>query len=245
VHLSPFHFQRLFSRWAGVTPKRFLQVLTLEHVKELLARDGLSVLDASHAAGLSGGSRVYDHFVSIEADTPSEYRGGGAGLTIAYGVHATPFGPAAIATTPRGICRLAFVADGAPTAFLAALRRDWPQAAIREDARGTGAVMRAVFDTPAADRPLSLWVRGTNFQVQVWRALLAIPPGQLGTYGAVAAQLGRPTAARAVGTAVGANPVACLIPCHRVIRRDGALGGYRWGPHRKHAILTRELARSE
>lgn len=245
LHLSPFHFQRLFSRWAGVTPKKFLQVLTVERAKQLLG-EAKPLLEVSDSLGLSSGSRLYDHFVHLEAVTPGEYKTGGAGLDIDYAVHDTPFGPAFIALTPRGICNFSFL-DSAETAGpVAALRKTWPHAAVHENPQRAQAVVKALFDgNIALDRPLSLHVSGTNFQVSVWRALLRIPPAAVTSYSRVAAAIGRPNSARAVGRAVGANPVALLIPCHRAIQQSGSLGGYHWGETRKHAIHAWESARNE
>ena len=245
VHLSPYHFQRVFSRWAGVTPKRFLQVLTLERAKQLL-HESRSLLDVTDAVGLSSGSRLYEHFVHLEAVTPGEFKTKGVGLTIDYAVHDTPFGRAFIATTPRGVCRFAFLADAAITDELQYLKATWPRALVRENRAPTLAIVRAMFGGKTnADRPLSLYVAGTNFQVNVWKALLQIPPATVTSYARVAAAIGRPGSARAVGGAVGANPVALLVPCHRVITEGGALGGYRWGEVRKHVIHAWESARSE
>ena len=243
VHLSPYHFQRLFCRWAGVTPKRFLQVLTLEHAKALLTASK-PVLDASNAVGLGSASRLYDHFVHLEGVTPGEFKSGGLGLAIAYGVHDSPFGEVFSAATPRGICSLSFPAEGGVRAQLARLSQAWPHAAIREDDGRTRMLVETVFDMAARpDTPLSLHVSGTNFQINVWKALLQIPPASLASYGDVAVALGHPRAARAVGLAVGANPVAFVIPCHRVIRQSGGLGGYRWGLTRKQAMHAWEAAR--
>ncbi len=244
VHLSPFHFQRLFSRWAGISPKRFLQVLTLERAKLLLA-ESRPLLEISHALGLSSGSRLHDHFVRLEAMTPGEYKTGGSGLTIAYAVHDTPFGKAFIAVTPRGVCHLSFVDDADNDQQPTRLSGQWPYARLRKDSKTTGALIRAMFDddTPP-DRPLSLHVSGTNFQVSVWKALLRIPPGKVASYAQVAAAIGHPCAARAVGRAVARNSVAFLIPCHRVIQGSGRIGGYRWGEIRKHAIHAWEAARN-
>lgn len=253
VNLSEHHFQRLFSRWAGVSPKRFLQVLTLEQAKKLLEQNPLSFLDASYELGLSSGSRLYDHFVQIEAVTPSEYKQAGQGLTIVYGYHDTPYGLAFIAMTQRGICQFDFVEAGQREEPLARLKEHWHQAVISNDDAETKRVVDMLFasESPVGpyfssvskdDRPLSLWVRGTNFQLNVWRALLKIPAGQLATYGGIAQAIGKPKAFRAVGSAIGRNPIALLIPCHRVIRQSGELGGYRWGEVRKQAILARETA---
>jgi AraC family transcriptional regulator of adaptative response/methylated-DNA-[protein]-cysteine methyltransferase len=245
LHLSPFHFQRLFCRWAGVTPKRFLQVLTLERAKQLLG-ESKPLLEVSDSLGLSSGSRLYDHFVHLEAVTPGEYKLGGAGLTIEYAVHDTPFGKAFIATTPRGICSFAFLEHAEIDEHLAALHKKWPHAAVHENRQRTLAVIRAMFGKEKQlDRPISLYVSGTNFQISVWKALLQIAPATVATYSQVAAAIGHPSAARAVGLAVGANPVAFLIPCHRIIRQNGKLGGYHWGETRKQAMHAWESARYE
>lgn len=245
VHLSPFHFQRLFSRWAGVTPKRFLQVLTLAHAKQLL-KESKPILEVSDSLGLSSGSRLYDHFVHLEAVTPGEYKKGGVDLTIEYAVHDTPFGDAFIAVTPRGICHLAFMTDEGVDEHLVDLSKTWPHAEIYENHNSTLGAIKSMFGQKVAlERPLSLYVSGTNFQISVWKALLQIPQGLVASYGQVAAAIGRPQAARAVGLAVGANPVAFLIPCHRVIQQNGKLGGYRWGKTRKQALYAWEMARQE
>jgi len=245
VHLSPFHFQRLFCRWAGVTPKRFLQVLTLERAKQLLS-ESRPLLEVSDSLGLSSGSRLYDHFVHLEAITPGEFKLGGAGLTIEHAVHSTPFGNVFIAVTPRGICKVAFLERQEGDEHLAELYRKWPHAAIHENHENTLAVIQAMFGgNRKPDRPLSLHVAGTNFQTSVWKALLQIPPGRVVSYAEVAEAIGHPRAARAVGHAVGANPVAFLIPCHRVIQQSGRLGGYHWGETRMHAIHAWESARYE
>ncbi len=243
VHLSPFHFQRLFSRWAGVTPKRFLQVLTVERAKQLLGESG-SLLEVSESLGLSSSSRLYDHFVRLEGMTPGQSRAGGEGTTIEYGLHETPFGRAFVAATPMGVCNLEFI-DGMPTErLLDGLADQWPNATLEEGREHTGAIVRELFGgIRRSDRPLSLCVAGTNFQISVWRALLHIPPGSVTSYSRVAAAIGQPRAARAVGLAIGRNPVAFVIPCHRVIRETGELGSYRWGSARKQAIQCWETAR--
>ena len=247
VGLSPFHFQRLFTRWAGISPKRFQQVLALEYAKDLL-RDSRNLLDATYDAGLTSGGRLHDLFVQLEAVTPGEYRAGGAGLRISAGFHDTPFGECLLATTERGVCGLSFF-DGHRDAAMADLLSRWPGAVVEERPRATAPVARRLFDAlavrdPAGLVPLSLLVRGTNFQVKVWSALLRIPAGRGVTYEDVATAIGAPRAVRAVGTAVGRNPVAFLIPCHRVIRGTGALGGYRWGLERKRAMLAWEAGRA-
>lgn len=244
LHLSPFHFQRLFARWAGVTPKRFLQVLTLERAKQLL-NESRPVLEVSNSLGLSSGSRLYDHFVCLEAVTPGEYKMGGAGLTIEYAAHDTPFGKAFIAVTSRGICNFAFLERAEIDEHLTDLYKKWPHAIVHEDRQSTLAVVEAMFSKEKKiDRPVSLHVSGTNFQISVWKALLQIPPAAVVTYSQVATAIGHPSSARAVGLAVGANPVAFLIPCHRVIQQSGRLGGYHWGETRKQAIHAWESARA-
>lgn len=245
LHLSPFHFQRLFCRWAGVTPKRYLQVLTLERAKQLLS-ESKSVLEVSDSLGLSSGSRLYDHFVHLEAVTPGEYKLGGAGLTIEYAVGDTPFGKAFLATTPRGICSFAFLENTEIDEHLADLQKKWPHAILHENQQSTLAVIQAMFgEGQVLSRPISLHVSGTNFQINVWKALLQIPPATVVSYSQVASAIGHPKSARAVGLAVGSNPVAFLIPCHRVIQQSGQIGGYHWGKTRKQAIHAWESARHE
>jgi AraC family transcriptional regulator of adaptative response/methylated-DNA-[protein]-cysteine methyltransferase len=245
LHLSPFHFQRLFCRWAGVTPKKFLQVLTLERAKQLLS-ESKSVLEVSDSLGLSSGSRLYDHFVHLEAVTPGEYKVGGAGLTIEYAVHDTPFGKAFIATTPRGICNFAFLEKTEIDEHLSDLHKKWPHAILYENQRSTLRVIKEMFAGDGTlSSPISLYVSGTNFQINVWKALLQIPSATVVSYSQVATAIGHPNSARAVGLAVGSNPVAFLIPCHRVIQQSGGLGGYHWGTTRKQAIHAWESARHE
>ena len=245
VHLSPFHFQRLFSRWVGVTPKRFLQVLTLERAKQLLS-EARPLLEVSGTLGLSSGSRLYDHFVQLEAVTPGEYKLGGAGLNIEYGVHDTPFGTAFIAITPRGICSFVFLEHAGINEHLTALQKKWPHAIVQENHRRAVEVMKSMFNgDKKSNGPLSLYVSGTKFQISVWKALLQIPPATVTSYNRIATAIGHPKSARAVGRAVGANPVALLIPCHRVIQQSGKLGGYHWGEIRKQAIHVWETARYE
>ena len=245
VSLSPAHFTRLFTRWAGISPKQYLRALTLERAKgELLA--GRDLLSASQALGLSGPGRLHDLFVDIEAMTPGAYKRGGAGLEIRHAWTQTDFGLCHVAATERGLCSVSFEdqQSGAP---LKQLLADWPAAKFVEDqavAATLGGVLAAV---AAGEKPevMRVMVRGTNFQVQVWRALLRIPVGFTLSYGELAAELGRPSGARAVGSAVGANRVGFLIPCHRVLRAGGALGGYRWGEPRKRAMLAWELAHGD
>jgi AraC family transcriptional regulator, regulatory protein of adaptative response / methylated-DNA-[protein]-cysteine methyltransferase len=250
VGLSEFHFQRLFRRMVGISPKRYEQFLTARAAKRLL--DGQAdLLAASYESGLSGPGRLHDLFVSCEAVTPGEYKRGGEGLEIRWGLHPSPFGECLIALTGRGICGLSFVSHGKERQAVEALAAEWPRARLLHDARRADRVARLLFDpaaravAPAAapgGRPFSLLLHGTNFQIKVWEALLAIPPGTVSTYEAVARSLGREGSARAVGNAVGANPVAFLIPCHRVIRASGELGGYRWGAERKRLMLAWESA---
>ncbi|HEX9633456.1 MAG TPA: methylated-DNA--[protein]-cysteine S-methyltransferase [Gemmatimonadales bacterium] len=244
VGLSEFHLQRLFRRWAGVSPKRFLQYLTVEHAKRAL-RDGLSVLAAAYEAGMSGPGRLHDLFVAVEAVTPGEYRSLGQALEIRYGLAPSPFGECFLAVTDRGICALEFVAEGGAEAPLDRLRRSWPGARLVEDDERVAAVARRVFE-PVTKRsaPVTLLLKGTNFQLKVWQALLQIPAGAATSYGALAEAIDRPGSARAVGGAVGRNPIAYLIPCHRVLRESGRFGGYRWGTERKQVMLGWEAARA-
>ena len=242
VHLSPFHFERLFSRWAGTTPQRFMRYLTTDYAKTLLDQQ-LDLLDVTEAAGLSSPSRLHDLFVTFEGLSPGEYKQGGAGLTISYGFHATPFGECLLALTARGICGLTFQETIQRADALADLRAKWPRAVFQEDTATTGMVVGQLFDEEAdRSKPFHLLVRGTNFQIKVWEALLKIPAGQVADYGSIARKIGSPGAVRAVGTACGSNPVALLIPCHRVLQRTGGIGGYRWGITRKRAILGWEAA---
>jgi AraC family transcriptional regulator of adaptative response/methylated-DNA-[protein]-cysteine methyltransferase len=239
--LSEFHFQRLFTRWAGVSPKRFLQFVTKENAKGLLDQSE-NLLDATHQVGLSSLGRLHDLFVSTEAVSPGEYKSRGAGVTIRYGLHPTPFGQCLIGMTERGICHLSFVQTSEGDA-IDALVADWAQAQMIEDQRSTAPLVAPIFDlSQRGGRPLRLFLRGTNFQIKVWEALLNIPAGAVTSYQRVATQIGKPTALRAVGTAVGQNPIAVLIPCHRVIRKMGEFGNYRYGPARKKALLGWEAA---
>jgi AraC family transcriptional regulator of adaptative response/methylated-DNA-[protein]-cysteine methyltransferase len=243
--LSEYHFQRLFARWVGISPKRFLQFITKEHAKAMLESSG-NLLEVAYASGLSGPGRLHDLFVNTQAVTPGEYKQRGEGLDIAYGFHPSPFGECLLAVTGRGVCGLSFVQHGDRSAALADLRRRWPKANFHEDSARTGPAMQQViaFFEHAPEAPLHLFLNGTNFQIQVWEALLRIPPGSVVSYGAIAAHLGRPKAARAVGSAIGQNPIPLIIPCHRVIRSLGEFGEYHWGAARKKAILTWEMARS-
>jgi len=244
IGLSEFHFQRVFTRWAGVSPKRFLQFLTKEGAKDLLNQSE-NLLDTTHQVGLSSLGRLHDLFVTTEAVTPGEYKSRGDGVTIRYGIHLTPFGKCLIGLTERGICHLGFVQTSEGDA-IDNLVSDWKEARMIEDYRVTAALVEPIFDLRYNTRikPLTLHLRGTNFQLKVWEALLAIPAGSVTTYEGIASRIGKPAATRAVGTAVGHNPIAVLIPCHRVIRKVGEFGNYRYGPLRKKALLAYEAALS-
>jgi AraC family transcriptional regulator of adaptative response/methylated-DNA-[protein]-cysteine methyltransferase len=241
--LSAFHFQRIFRSYAGVTPKQFLAHLTVQNAKQLLDANA-SVLDVSLDVGLSSPGRLHDHFVSIEAVTPGEYKTGGVELAIHYGFAPTPFGTAFIAQTTRGICAFAFIDDNGDEEF-SALAADWPNATLVRDDASAREIAERTFARHENGQPLRVLVKGTNWQVRVWRALLDIPEGTITNYGAIAKSFDKPTASRAVGSAIGKNAVGVLIPCHRVITANGALGGYRWGPPRKRALLAWEAARNE
>lgn len=240
--LSLFHFQRLFQRWAGVSPKRFLQYLTAEYAKKRL-RESKSILDAAFDSGLSGPGRLHDLFVSVEAMTPGEYKALGEGLRIEYGVHPTPFGEALAAITSRGLCGFLFLGPGGGKAALAQLRYQWPKAGFIHNPSATAGTVQKIF-AKSGSKKLRVLLKGTPFQVKVWEALLKIPSGCLAAYKDVAEQIGEPKATRAVGTAVGQNSIAYLIPCHRVIRDSGVVGNYKWGTTRKRAILAWEGLRS-
>ena len=243
LNLSPFHLQRLFKRWAGISPKRFVQYLTVDYARRLLAEEQ-SVLAATYEAGLSSPSRLHDLFTSVDAVTPGEFKQKGAGLEIGYGFHETPFGECLLATTNRGICDLAFLGEGGREAALETLRRRWSGATLLEQPEATRALAAAIFSSEPDAEPgrIPLVLEGTNFQVKVWEALLAIPAGHAASYEDVAASMGRPTAVRAVASAVAANHIAYLIPCHRVVRQNGDTGEYRWSATRKKALLGWEAA---
>jgi len=244
MNLSPFHLQRLFTRWAGISPKRFVQFLTAEHAKQLLDASH-SVLDATYETGLSSPSRLHDLFIATEAVTPGEFKNKGAGLQIFYGRHTTPFGDCLLGATERGICRLTFLDEEHDWASaVAELRVGWPEAVISENPAQTQPLVDQIFppEPTHAPRSIQLVLRGTNFQIKVWEALLKIPTGAVASYEDVAKLIGQPNAARAVGGAIGANNIAYLIPCHRVIRKSGVIQEYRWGPTRKKAMLGWEAA---
>jgi AraC family transcriptional regulator of adaptative response/methylated-DNA-[protein]-cysteine methyltransferase len=245
VRLSEFHFNRLFRRWAGITPRQYLAFVTASAARAEL-HGSASVLDAAFCVGLSGAGRLHDLAVTLEAVTPGELKARGEGVTIRYGFSATPFGRALLGSTPRGVSWLSFVEPGAEAAAVQALTMHWPQARLRRDDAAAGELAARIWATtddaagPGRDTPLRLAVavHGTNFQLKVWQALLALGADSPTTYSALAQALGREASARAVGNAVGANPVAWLIPCHNVLRKDGALGGYHWGEDRKRAMLA-------
>ena len=243
VGLSEYHFQRLLTRWAGISPKRFLQFITREHAKEILGSSA-NLLEATYGSGLSGPGRLHDLFVQTEAVTPGEYKSKGVGLEIAYGFHPSPFGECLLALTSRGICFLAFVDDTHSTA-LKDLAQAWPNARLSESQHQTASVIKRIFFPGNAPAPLHIHLRGTNFQIKVWEALLRLPPGRLTTYQGLAKQLYSPAAARAVGNALAHNPLAYIIPCHRVLQKTGLFGNYRYGSSRKKAILGWEMARAE
>lgn len=244
VGLSEYHFQRLFTRWAGVSPKRFLQFVTKESAKDLLDKSE-NLLDTTHQVGLSSLGRLHDLFVNTEAMSPGEYKSRGEGVTIRYGIHLTPFGKCLIGLTERGICHLGFV-QGSEGEAIDNLVNDWKEAKMIEDYRATASLVEPIFSLQFNTRikPLTLHLRGTNFQLKVWEALLQIPAGSVSTYEGIASRIGNPNALRAVGTAVGHNPIAVLIPCHRVIRKAGEFGKYRYGALRKKALLAYESALS-
>jgi AraC family transcriptional regulator of adaptative response/methylated-DNA-[protein]-cysteine methyltransferase len=245
--LSPAHAQKLFKRWCGLSPKEFIQAIAIDRARALL-EDSASVLDAAHEVGLSGGGRLHDLFVSHEAMTPGDYKRRGEGLSIAYGFHASPFGDALVMATRRGVCGLAFVNEDANETradALADMTRRWPRAHYVENAAETAPHARRVFE-PArwqAAKPVRLVMIGTDFEVKVWETLLKIPMGRAVSYADIARHLGQPTASRAVGAAVGRNPISFVVPCHRVMRGDGNLAGYHWGLTRKRALIGWESGR--
>lgn len=242
--LSPAHFHRLFRRWAGVTPKDFLQCLTVEHAKRCL-RESASVLDTALTTGLSGPGRLHDLLVTLEAASPGEFKNRGRGLTIEWGLAASPFGWCSLGWNTRGICHLAFHETNRSNATPPELRANWPAAELRRNDRGAQAQAKIIFNSERpASGALKAFVRGTPFQLKVWRALLQIPAGCVASYGSIAAAIGEPSAARAVGTACGSNSIAFLIPCHRVIRETGIVQGYRWGHTRKRALIAWETTTS-
>jgi len=244
VHLSPFHFQRLFTDWVGVSPKKFLQFISVEHAKSLLKTHQSSLFETADRVGLSGTGRLHDLFINIEGMTPAEFKQGGKNLEMAYHFAETPFGHILVANTPKGICHLAFYQE--KNDALSALQHEFPNAtfvaATNPMQENALRIFRREWDNL---EQVKLHLKGTAFQLKIWEALLKIPAGQLSTYGRIAATVGNPAASRAVGTAIGSNPVAFLIPCHRVIQASGHLGGYMWGTTRKKAIIGWEMAQTE
>lgn len=248
LSMSPAHFQRVFTRWVGVSPKRYQQYLTIDHARRLLA-ERHTLLDAAGESGLSGSGRLHDLFVRWEAMSPGAFARGGEGLAIRWGWFDSPFGPALVMATDRGICGLAFAAETGPEAAMADLRSRWPKATYVEAPDAIRHWVEAAFGAAegaeGAGDAAPLHLIGAPFQIKVWEALLSIPSGHVATYSDIAARVGNPRAVRAVGTAIGRNPVSWLIPCHRAIRKTGGLGGYRWGLPVKRALLARESARAE
>ncbi|HEY8381387.1 MAG TPA: bifunctional helix-turn-helix domain-containing protein/methylated-DNA--[protein]-cysteine S-methyltransferase [Microvirga sp.] len=238
VGLSTTHVHHLFRRWCGLSPKAFLQAITLDNAKALLASSA-SVLDATYELGLSGPGRLHDLFVTHEAMTPGDYKTGGAGLTLRFGFHPSPFGEAILVATERGLAGLGFVDEGDRPAALADMTRRWPRADYVEDAAATAPLAARIFEPGRwqAEQPLRVVLIGTDFEVRVWQTLLRIPLGRATTYSDIANRIGNPKACRAVGAAVGRNPISFVVPCHRVLGRSGALTGYHWGLTRKQAIL--------
>jgi AraC family transcriptional regulator, regulatory protein of adaptative response / methylated-DNA-[protein]-cysteine methyltransferase len=245
VHLSPFHFQRIFTEWAGISPKRFLQYLTVDYLKDKL-QQSRNLTEAAELAGLSSQSRVYDLFTTLEAVTPQEYKQHGAGIRIEYGFHPTPFGLCLIGVTERGICWLSFLAsDADPRHALEEMKAYWHNSVFHEANELTKAFLEQVFPESPLQKKLHLFVKGTNFQIRVWEALLRVPMGEVTTYQDIARSIQNPNALQAVGSAVGSNHIAYLIPCHRVIRKDGVLGQYRWSSSRKKSMIGWEMAHQE
>jgi len=244
VHLSPFHLQRIFSEWAGTSPKKFLQYISIEHAKKLLAENDATLFDAAYETGLSGTSRLHDLFINIEGMTPAEYKNGGKNLTINYSFAESPFGNIIVASTQKGICYMAFNEDEKQA--LSALKSKFPNALFHQKLDLIQQNALFIFQNDWSKlSEIKLHLKGTEFQLKVWETLLKIPLGQLATYGAIAQKIKNPNASRAVGTAIGSNPVAFLIPCHRVIQSSGNFGGYMWGNTRKTAIIGWEAAHSK
>jgi AraC family transcriptional regulator, regulatory protein of adaptative response / methylated-DNA-[protein]-cysteine methyltransferase len=242
VHLSPFHFQRIFTEWAGISPKRFLQYLTVDFLKKKL-QETRNLNEAAEAAGLSAQSRVYDLFTTLEAVTPLEYKQRGRGIRVEYGIHETPFGQALMGVTERGVCWLSFLStDEDPHFELEKMKEHWHQSVFHHNEPVTKEYMQKIFSRKSTSDKVHLLVKGTNFQVKVWRALLQLPMGSVTTYQDIACRIHQPRALQAVGSAVGSNHIAYLIPCHRVIRKDGVLGQYRWDAVRKKSIIGWEMA---
>lgn len=245
IELSEFHFQRLFSEWVGASPKQFLQFVNVNYAKHIMQRKDTipTLFDVTEEVGLSSTSRLHDLFVSIESMTPSEYANGGKNLTITYAYDDTLFGKICIASTSKGICHVSFISDS--DNGLSRLKADFPHATYVEEHLDSHQQVSDLINNISNSTRLKLHLKGTPFQLKVWEALLTIPSGQLTTYGQIADQVGNSKASRAVGTAIGKNPISCIIPCHRVIQQTGLLGGYMWGPERKRIILGWELTKSD
>ncbi|MDN5787496.1 bifunctional helix-turn-helix domain-containing protein/methylated-DNA--[protein]-cysteine S-methyltransferase [Pseudorhodobacter sp.] len=242
--MSAAHFQRLFSQWVGVSPKRYQQYLTLDHARRLLA-DHFTVLETSMATNLSGTGRLHDLFLRWEAMSPGDYAQGGEGLTIRWGWFDSPFGPALVMGTEKGICGIGFASETGEAAAMADLTSRWPMARFEQDAASLRDWVEIAFGAQTATTKAPIYMIGAPFQIKVWEALMRIPSGHVTTYSEIAAAIGHPKAVRAVGTAVGRNPVSWLIPCHRALRKSGALGGYHWGLPVKRALLAWEGARAD
>lgn len=245
VHLSAFHFQRLFTDWVGISPKRFLQFITVDFLKQKL-KESRNLVEAAESAGLSSQSRVYDLFTTLEAVTPQEYKLKGSGIKVEYGFHETPFGTCLIGITDRGICWLSFLSTkDTPKSEMENMKEHWHHSVFHQNQALTRSIADRIFGTPAmtGEQKLHLFVKGTNFQVKVWEALLRLPMGSVTTYQGIAESIDNPKAMQAVGSAVGSNHIAYLIPCHRVIRKDGILGEYRWTAQRKKSIIGWEMAK--
>jgi len=242
VHLSPTYFQKLFKNWAGTSPKKFVEFITLAHAKRILRQEKTSLFDTAYRVGLSSTSRLHDLFIQIESMTPGEYKNEGKNLSIRYDFYPTPFGTALVASTEKGLCHFAFVEEKEKA--LQELKSNYPKANfIHENTEEHSYALRFFDPNATLDHPLLLHLKGTDFQLKVWEALLKIPLGHLSTYGEIAQQISRPKASRAVGTAIGSNPVAFIIPCHRVIQASGEIGGYKWDCNRKRTIIGWENAR--
>jgi len=241
VNVSPYHFQRLFTEWAGISPKKFLQYLSLNYAKHCL-KENRSLFDTAHQTGLSGTGRLHDLFIKLEGMTPGEYKNGGENLTICFSVQSSPYGKFVVASTDRGVCNLFFIDDQNPMILL---EKEWPSARLIEEEQPIHRQVSAFLFQEEPNGPIALRLKGTPFQLKVWQALLQIPEGTLTSYGVIADHLDTPSAQRAVGTAIGKNPVGYLIPCHRVIKSMGETGGYRWNPIRKQAMIGREAAQTD
>lgn len=243
IGLSSYHFQKMFTKWAGVSPKKFLQFISVEYSKQLLKKKK-TLSDVSHQAGLSGTGRLHDLFVNIEAMTPGEYKNGAAGLTIHYSFGKTPYGKVLIASTEKGVCHTSFIMDNEQHETI--LAQDFPRAVLIQSGNAMHDKVMQLFQANLQEKEsLQLHLKGTPFQLKVWKALLEIPAGEVKTYGYLAKDIGHPKAYRAVGSAVGQNSVAFIIPCHRVIASTGVIGNYRWGSDRKIAIFGREVAQNK